>query len=227
MEKLLVISPHLDDAVFACGDLLAVHPGSTVVTVFAGVPERFSGLTEWDAVCGFVSARDAVLGRRREDETALAVIGAHARWLPFRDAQYGEPARSIDIARALRRAVREVACDTVLLPLGLFHSDHEITHHASLALLREGLPLRWMCYEDTFYRCIPGLVQQRIARLSRGHRLSAPLVNSKGLTSAKRQAVYCYASQLRGLSSAGRPGHLDALTAERYWPLGVEEESLL
>ena len=113
------------------------------------------------------------------------------------------------------------------LPLGLFHSDHVITHQASLALLREALPLRWMCYEDTSYRCIPGLVQRRIARLSRGHRLSAPLINSKGLTSAKRQAVYCYASQLRGLSSAGRPGHLDALTAERYWPLGVEEETLL
>jgi LmbE family N-acetylglucosaminyl deacetylase len=224
MGKLLVISPHLDDAVFACGDLLAAHPGSTVATVFAGVPEGFNGLTEWDAICGFVSARDAVLGRRREDETALAVLGAHPRWLAFRDAQYGEPARSVEITRELRRIVKDISCDTVVFPLGLFHSDHEITHSAVLALLRQDLPVRWMCYEDTFYRCIPGLVQQRIERLSRGHQLSTPVVNSQGLSSAKRQAVYCYASQLRGLSSAGRPGHLDALTVERYWPIGVVEE---
>jgi LmbE family N-acetylglucosaminyl deacetylase len=224
MEKLLVISPHLDDAVFACGDLLAAHPGSTVVTVFAGVPQRFSGLTEWDAVCGFVSARDAVLGRRREDETALAVLRAQPRWLTFKDAQYGEPARAVEITRALRTVLKEGGCDTVLFPLGLFHSDHELTHCASVALVREGL--KWMCYEDTFYRCIPGLVKQRVERLSQEHRVAPPFLNSKGLSSAKRQAVYCYASQLRGLSSAGRPGHLDALTVERYWPLGIAEEAL-
>jgi len=224
MVKLLVISPHLDDAVFSCGDLLAAHPGSMVVTVFAGVPQRFSELTEWDAVCGFVSARDAVLGRRREDVTALGVLGAQAHWLPFKDAQYGEPARAVDITRALRAVIKETACDTVLFPLGLFHSDHELTHRAALALVREDRA--WMCYEDAFYRCIPGLVERRIAQLARGHCIAAPYLNSQGLSSAKRQAVYCYASQLRGLSSAGRPGHLDALTAERYWPIGVAAEAL-
>jgi LmbE family N-acetylglucosaminyl deacetylase len=224
MEKLLVISPHLDDAVFACGDLLAAHPGSTVVTVFAGVPQRFSGLTEWDAVCGFVSARDAVLGRRREDETALGLLGARPRWLSFTDAQYGEPAPAVEITGALQTVIEETACDTVLFPLGLFHSDHEITHRAALALVGKGPA--WMCYEDSLYRCIPGLVERRIEQLARQHRVARPFLNSKGLSSAKRQAVYCYASQLRGLSSAGRPGPLDALTAERYWPIGVAEEAL-
>jgi LmbE family N-acetylglucosaminyl deacetylase len=226
MKKLLVVSPHLDDAVFGCGDLIAAHPGSVVVTVFAGIPERFHGLTEWDAVCGFLSAREAVLSRRREDETALALLAAHPVWLSFRDAQYGAPARSIEVTRALRGVLKETSCDTVVFPLGLFHSDHEITHSASLALMREGRPLQWLCYEDTFYRCIPGLVQRRVDRLADRHRVAAPVLNSAGLTSAKRQAVYCYASQLRALSTAGRPGHLDALTPERYWPLNVEEEAL-
>ena len=36
--RLLVISPHLDDAVFACGRLIASHPSCVVVTVFAGLP---------------------------------------------------------------------------------------------------------------------------------------------------------------------------------------------
>jgi len=30
--RLLVVSPHCDDAVFACGALLAASPGSIVVT---------------------------------------------------------------------------------------------------------------------------------------------------------------------------------------------------
>ena len=226
MNKLFVISPHLDDAVFGCGDLLAAHPGSIVVTVFAGIPERFHGLTEWDAVCGFLSAREAVMSRRREDESALAHLDARPVWLSFADAQYGETPRSLEVTRALRRTLKETACDIVVFPLGLFHSDHELTHRAALALMHEGAPLQSLCYEDTFYRSIPGLVQQRIARLSHTHRVSKPVLNNAGLSSAKRKAVYCYASQLRGLSSAGRPGHLDALTAERYWPLDVEEAAL-
>jgi LmbE family N-acetylglucosaminyl deacetylase len=226
MKRLLVISPHLDDAVFGCGDLIAAHPGSTVATVFAGAPEKFRGLTEWDAICGFLSAREAVLARRAEDRTALGVLAAQPVWLPFADAQYGETPRSVEITRALRGVLKQTPCDTVVFPLGLFHSDHRLAHGASLALMREGFGVRWLCYEDTFYRCIPGLVRERVDRLAHGHRIAEPLLNSAGLTSAKRAAVYCYASQLRALSSAGRPGHLDALTAERYWPLALEEEAL-
>lgn len=226
MKQLLVISPHLDDAVFGCGDLIAAHPGAIVATVFAGVPEKFNGLTEWDAICGFLSAREAVLARRREDETALGVLAARPVWLPFSDAQYGETPRSVEITRALRGVLKEAGCDTVAFPLGLFHSDHRLAHGATLALLREGFGMQWLCYEDTFYRCIPGLVHERVERLAHGYRVAEPLLNNAGLTSAKRAAVYCYASQIRALSSAGRPGHVDALTPERYWPLALEEEAL-
>jgi len=48
-----VISPHLDDAVFACGELLAARPGSVVITVLAGRPPRDLPLTPWDAASGF------------------------------------------------------------------------------------------------------------------------------------------------------------------------------
>lgn len=226
MKRLLVISPHLDDAVFACGGLLAKHPGSTVVTVFAGVPQNSHGLTEWDATCGFLSAREAVRMRRREDETALALVHAKALWLDFADAQYRETPPGADVTRALRSVLEQTPCDTVLFPLGLYHSDHVLVHHATLALVRDGWPLDWWCYEDTFYRRIPRLVDQRVARLEHSFKVLSALENAGGLAAAKRPAVYCYASQLRGLASAGRPGHLDALSPERYWPLAVEQEAL-
>ena len=36
LERVVVLSPHLDDAVLGCGRLMAAHPGATVVTVYAG-----------------------------------------------------------------------------------------------------------------------------------------------------------------------------------------------
>ena len=62
---MVVISPHLDDAVFGCGRLLASRPGSIVVTLFAGVPDDAGQLTDWDARCGFTTAGEAVWARRR------------------------------------------------------------------------------------------------------------------------------------------------------------------
>ena len=41
LERVVVVSPHLDDAVLGCGRFLAVHPGATVVTVFAGNPPQY------------------------------------------------------------------------------------------------------------------------------------------------------------------------------------------
>lgn len=220
--RLLVISPHLDDGAFGCGDMLAAHPGSVVLSVFAGIPEGFSGLTEWDATCGYLSARHAIISRRREDETALAILGATPIWLSFCDAQYGRTPALDDIARQLRFALGRSACETVLFPLGLFHSDHEIVHEAVLALAREAPTRRWICYEDTFYRHMPKRVADRLERLARAGVTATPLKGVTALASAKLRAVYCYGGQLRGLSSCGRPGHLDALAPESYWVLRVD-----
>jgi LmbE family N-acetylglucosaminyl deacetylase len=45
-QRLLVVSPHCDDAVLSCGSLLETHPGSAVVTVFAGTQPAGQPLTE-------------------------------------------------------------------------------------------------------------------------------------------------------------------------------------
>ena len=36
MKPVLVVSPHLDDAVYSAGQFLAGRPGAVVVTMFAG-----------------------------------------------------------------------------------------------------------------------------------------------------------------------------------------------
>jgi LmbE family N-acetylglucosaminyl deacetylase len=217
----LVVSPHCDDAVFACGDYLVTHPGAIVVTVFAGRPSPGTAPTDWDAACGFGSADDAVTARRAEDRAALALLGAAPVWMEFRDAQYGPSPTAEDVARAIAPILSTVHPRTLVLPLGLFHSDHDLAHRATLAFLggTRGRTVLW--YEDVIYRRLPGLVTARIREMHRAGlslRRAAP-TRAGGASSRKRWAVRCYRSQLRALASPGRPGVDDAFHEEALWRL--------
>ncbi len=73
----LIVSPHLDDAVMSCGELIA-SSRSMVVTVFAGEPPE-AAHTEWDARCGLQNSSAAIRTRRAEDREAVARLGRHRR----------------------------------------------------------------------------------------------------------------------------------------------------
>jgi LmbE family N-acetylglucosaminyl deacetylase len=218
--SILVISPHLDDGVFGCAHALEAHRGAVVVTVFAGVPDGVENrITEWDAASGFRNAEEAMQVRRSEDHAALAILGAIPRWLDFYDSQYGSRVKLKWIRRRLHEIIREYRPDTVFLPLGLFHSDHERVHKAALRLLRDGLGYRWLGYEEALYRRIPGLLQRRLTSLLRKHIVASPVRSHEGDETLRQRAIRCYASQLRALSSGGRPGEGDVFAPERYWLL--------
>jgi LmbE family N-acetylglucosaminyl deacetylase len=216
----LVVSPHLDDAVLGCGAWIAAHGGARVLTLFAGAPPGEAGAraTEWDAACGFDSAAQAIAARRAEDRAALALLGAEPEWLEWCDDQYRVPAPADALTADLRRALERHDPQTVLVPLGLFHRDHERAHDAALPLLAEQGGRAWYAYEDALYRALPGLVQRRLAALARS-RVTATPERPAAAAGAKRRALACYASQLRGLATPGRPGHADALATERLWRL--------
>jgi LmbE family N-acetylglucosaminyl deacetylase len=219
---LLVISPHLDDAVFACGEALSHHPGARVTTVFAGTPPPDAPLTAWDRDCGFASGQEAIALRREEDRAALTVLGAHPCWLELRDQQYVHahaPQDARDLRDSLAARVEATAPGHVLLPLGLFHSDHVLASNAVLAFAQHFPGIRWTAYEDALYRRLPGLVQRRLQELQAQGWEATPEELPGGRLERKRRAVACYASQLRGLGTAQRLGHADAFARERYWAL--------
>jgi LmbE family N-acetylglucosaminyl deacetylase len=212
------VSPHCDDAVFACGALLHAHPGAVVVTVFAGSPPAGSTPTEWDAAAGFVQGDDPVARRREEDRRALTLLDARPVWLPFRDRQYGRSAPPAAVAAVLETVVRAADATAVVLPLGLFHDDHACTHEAGLVVLGRLPALAWFAYEDAIYRRFPGdLPGRRLTRLARAGFRPVPVRLAVGSEDTKRRAIACYRSQLRALATPGRPGHADAFAAERYW----------
>jgi LmbE family N-acetylglucosaminyl deacetylase len=213
----IVISPHLDDAVFGCGQFIAAHPGSTLVTVFAGAPKDGAQLTDWDRRCGFASAAEAVQARRLEDACAAGLLGARTLWLDFCDSQYGRTPSRDAIAAVLTTVLRERAPQTVLLPLGLFHSDHPLTHDAAVTALANVPETPWFAYEDALYRGMPGLLQQRLAALAQaGVRATPARLGIAGEGTLKRQAVQAYASQLRAF---GEGGFDDVFQHERCWRL--------
>jgi LmbE family N-acetylglucosaminyl deacetylase len=222
LGKVLVVSPHLDDAVFGCGELLAAHPGGIVVTVFAGAPMHYGELTEWDAAAGFSLGQDIMAARREEDRRALAMVGALPLWLDYCDSQYQHPPPAQMLAAALESTLARHEPDTVVIPLGLFHSDHKLVHEAALITLKRCQRRTWFAYEDSLYRRIPGLLQERLSALLTAGIIATPVALAlRGCKGRKRYAVRCYSSQLRALATPGRLGHLDAFSPEAYWRLAI------
>jgi LmbE family N-acetylglucosaminyl deacetylase len=126
-DRLVVLSPHLDDAVLSLGGTIAraVRAGSevTVITVFAGDPESTAEACEWDKLCGFSGAGEAMRARRREDAQACEILGATPAWFPYWDVDYDEEVSDDAIWQSLATGL--LGADFVLVPgFPLEHPDH-------------------------------------------------------------------------------------------------------
>ena len=215
-----VVSPHLDDAVFSCGMLLATHPGSVVCTVFAGLPPT-PQVTPWDRASGFADSDDAMHTRWREDRRALACCGARAVHLGFLDSQYAALPDPEEVAAQIAHAWRDSGIGRLVVPLGLYHSDHLATGDACRLLLRARRPAGCIAYEDALYRTRRGIVDETRERLARAGVAVQPMpdellgVRSGGPAAAtKRRAVRAYRTQLRALND---PYPYDLAEPERFW----------
>src|SRR5438105_2714313 len=89
LERIVVVSPHMDDAVLGLGQFLSAHAGATVVTVFAGEPPAYPDpMTRWDELAGFRKGDDVIAARRQEDQKALTELDALPVWLDRVEHQY-------------------------------------------------------------------------------------------------------------------------------------------
>ncbi|MFD1951829.1 PIG-L deacetylase family protein [Sphingomonas arantia] len=144
MTHVVAISPHLDDAAFSVGGLLAAHARAgdrvTVVTCFTGNVARPTGFA---LACqtdkGLGPEVDYMVLRRAEDVAACAVIGAAAVHLPFLEAPHRGYASAPELFAgrraddgvlgpltvALGELLDGLAADLVMGPLAIGdHVDH-------------------------------------------------------------------------------------------------------
>lgn len=219
MGSLLVISPHLDDAVFSCGEIIAAHPGAVVATVLAAAPPAFAGTTSWDAASGFDNATQAICARRMEDERALALLSAVPVWLDFHDSQYQASPSLKQLQSALQSIITTHQPDTILLPAGLFHSDHVLVHQAAISLWSRHANKNWLVYEEAHYRRLPGLLQARLSAMAQDGIVMTPIdIAVPGHALLKSQAVHCYHSQLLAFAATGIDNR-DLFAPERLWQM--------
>jgi LmbE family N-acetylglucosaminyl deacetylase len=127
-RRVVVVSPHLDDAVLSLGAAMArwAREGARVelLTVLACDPESAAPAGGWDARAGFATEGESAKERREEDLRACGHLGAMPRWLPFGSVDYDR--HGID--DEVREAVVEVVggADEALLPgFPLSHPDHD------------------------------------------------------------------------------------------------------
>jgi LmbE family N-acetylglucosaminyl deacetylase len=226
----VVVSAHLDDAVFSCYG--ALGPDVTVLTVLAGAPPPGT-VGAWDARSGIGDSREHVGVRRAEDVRAVERSGARAVQLDFLDSQYTQsgavPAPSVDaVARALGPHLRGAA--TVYAPSALSartlgplrrlrrrRSDHELVRDAVLEVRRDAV-----LYADLPYarRARGGFTLPRGLEADRRRRVTR--LDGAALDE-KLEASRCYESQLPQLRRLFGD-FLDAATlgVEVYWtPAGA------
>jgi len=225
LRRIVVVSPHLDDAVLGTSHLLLRHRGSTVVTVFAGRPARYPDPPgPWDAAGGFGAGDDVVGTRRQEDRRALEVVGAQPVWLDFVEHQYlplADRPTLEDVAPALEAAIRSATATAVFLPMGLANPDHGTAHDAGMLVRPRMTDLAWFCYEDAGYANLPGLLAWRVGKLFRAGIWPTPAVVPQQPDGARKsQAVRCYSSQIPPLEAEhALTPRLEANVGEQYWRL--------
>jgi LmbE family N-acetylglucosaminyl deacetylase len=223
LGRILAISPHLGDGVAGCGALLAAYPGGTVVTVFAGMPDPRTPLTEQDAQAKHPDGAAAMRSRRAEDDKALHLLKMQPVRLDFLEDPYAKSQglstpKAERIATSLTHALEKNQARTVLFPLGLALTAHTLVSDAAL-LVYAALPeLNWIAYEDAIYRDKPGLLQLRLVQFYKRGISLTPVVPAIAVNiHRKASAVAAYTGQLTEAGS--KKADSDLAAPERYWLL--------
>ncbi len=216
----IVLSPHLDDVALSIGGAIArftlENQRILVVTIAAGAPPPGSLPSPFAASlhrAWGLDAVDAVARRRREDEAAMALLGAESWRLDLLDAVYrlpesygseaallGEPAThdrlEIELIAALAPILAASPRALLLAPLAVGgHVDHRLVHRAAIELARQDREVAF--YEDFPYAARPGAVAERLDAI--GAALEPTIVDITATLDRKIAAILAYTSQIEAL----------------------------
>ena len=139
--RVVVVSPHLDDAVLSAFGLLTEANSATVITVFAGIPDDSVPSGEYDRLTRSDSPRARMHARREEDVRVLGGLGVGHIHLDFFDHPYrtADP-QPAEVARVIAAVLPDH--DTLVIPAAIgAHQDHVLAREAALLLLVVGVRL--------------------------------------------------------------------------------------
>lgn len=215
MRPVLVVSPHLDDAVLSAGQFLAGRPDAVVLTICAGTPPH-ALTTGYDTKCGFADSTSAMAHRRNEDRMAMALLGCSPVHADFLDGQYGPSPDRDEVAKRIDEQIRCTEPEFLVGPLGLVHADHHLTRDAFLDVAFDyGIGV-WL-YEDLPYRVnVPESVPTALNQVqSTALRAELGFIGT-GSLSVKMGALWAYASQMMLPEFENKHA---LLVPERFWSI--------
>lgn len=259
VPDVVYLSPHLDDAVLSCGGSIRRQTqagrGVLVLTIFAGSPSRpnISPLAAQLHVRWGGLANPMAAVRRREDDEAIGLLGAHCWHLEYLDAIYRHDGDSFlyerdeDLFGSLHRSDLELAtrvADSILetcsgqqpgvvAPLGVGnHVDHQLLREAVLTL--QGRFPEVVFYEDYPYVEVPGALTRALEGICVDTWRSQIRGFDEECLTAKIDAIATYASQIHILFESAEMmatrvrDYTAALGSEqdygeRYWCLSADK----
>lgn len=229
MSHIVAISPHLDDAAFSVGGLLAAHARAggrvTIVTCFTGnvaKPAGFALACQLDK--GLPADVDYMALRRAEDAAACAVIDAAPVHLPLLEAPHrgyhsapelfdgrrDDDSMLAPLTAALSAEIEALAPDLLLGPMAIGnHVDHWLVRDALAAI---GVPV--LLWEDWPY----------LRRSERPAGVAARVHQLSDADRADRLAMCAaYTSQIgfQFGSQAELADAIEGITSERLHPASV------
>lgn len=212
MRKILLISPHFDDAVLSAGQLMAGRPNVDVITVFGGAPKP-KQKTPYDIKCGFDNSTIANYARKIEDINALKILKANPIHLDFIDGQYRDNELDSfmfeDLEDILLKQIEENNYEFIIAPLGIGHPDHLFVSDVVRTINKKIIETVYL-WEDLPLRVIePELVFDNLTQ--NPHKELAFL--GDGPVELKLKALDCYSSQI----GTGILEKNSICVPERFW----------
>ncbi len=216
----VVVSPHMDDAVWSIGGLIAALASSgarvIVATAFSEITAKASTFGREFLNRGGLDAETATIQRRKEDTEAIRLLGAKPCRLGLLDAICRLPAtytHKYRIAGAsarvaandpgpeqLRRSLDQLVCAVnpvmLLAPLGIgSHVDHQVVAKAALDLVDRHRPTFF--FEDFPYAILSPFVLSGLPAVAadRGLHLSPEVVQLREQLPLHLKAAARYTTQ--------------------------------
>jgi LmbE family N-acetylglucosaminyl deacetylase len=206
---MVILSPHLDDAVLSCWHVLAGPGDVSVVNVFDGSPPPGTPMPWWDTVTGAADPRSRMRERREEDRAARAELGRPAVGLGLLDAQYRGAGLQVEALAERLERIEKGALVYAPAAIDDNHLDHALVRDAAVELARSGRRLR-------LYADLPHAIRRGWPAWVTGE-AEEPGVSSSwtGTFAAAGLAVARLVPRVRPLDAAARRRKLLALSRYR------------
>ena len=136
-----ILSPHFDDAVLSCWQLLDGSAEVMVVNVFTAAPPAGTLPPWWDLETGATDPVERMRERREEDAAALALAETPSVEVGLLDNQYRRV--QLRVHEVVQRISMELQPQAIVHAPGVFdgHPDHVLVVDAAVELARVGWPV--------------------------------------------------------------------------------------